>query len=289
MQKELKKITINKESLYKHYSLDTSKKPDQEAKKYWFVFWEYNLLVHIDDKGNHSVPIMGNELREALNIHWNFYIGDFDNKPCFVGKVSEEPIELMDGYAFLHLRGLYGVLDENLFNVAGRALQLSVWNENHQFCSRCGGKVETVNNEMAKKCTTCELVSYPRVSPAVIVAIIKEDEILLARNVNFPGNMFSLVAGFVEAGETLEECVEREVFEEVGVKIKNIQYLASQPWSYPHSMMIGYIAEYDSGEILVDGKEISEAYWFKRDQLPELPSRVSIARKIIDAYIEGGE
>jgi NAD+ diphosphatase len=140
--------------------------------------------------------------------------------------------------------------------------------------------------ERAKRCPECGFISYPVICPAVITAIIKDRKILLAHNRSFKGNMYSLIAGFVEAGETLEECVKREIMEEVGLQVKNVKYLGSQPWPFPNSLMIGFTAEYESGEIAVDGVEISDAKWFDIDNLPELPSEISIARKIINWYIE---
>ena len=134
-------------------------------------------------------------------------------------------------------------------------------------------------------CTKCGAVTYPVICPAIIVAITKGDEILLAHNKNFEDNIYSIIAGFVDAGEDLESTVKREVFEEVGIKIKNIKYYGNQTWAFPNSLMIGFFAEYESGEIKVDGKEILDAAWFKKDNLPNLPKKMTIARKMIDSFI----
>jgi NAD+ diphosphatase len=146
--------------------------------------------------------------------------------------------------------------------------------------------MDPVPEERAKQCTACSSRVYPRISPAVIVAITREDKLLLARASRFKTGMHSVIAGFVEPGETLEECVRREVSEEVGLEIKNIRYFSSQPWPFPDSLMIAFTAEYSSGEITVDNSEIVEANWYKADELPEIPGKASVARKLIDWFCE---
>lgn len=279
------KIKVNENNMYDAYSLDTSVDADPSVDSYWFVFDGYKLMVS-KENGAFEVPMMRYENHKERGITKGSYIGTFKDVPCYVGDGSNALLH--EGLEFVELRGLHGVLEEDIYTVAGRALQLLTWDRDFQYCSRCGAKVEKIDLQMAKECSDCHLVNYPRISPAVITAIFKEDKILLARNKNFPGEMFSLIAGFVEAGETLEECVEREIIEEVAIKVKNIRYVGSQSWPYPHSMMVGFVADYDEGEIQVDGTEISEAYWFDRDNLPMIPAGVSIARKIIDCYIESG-
>ncbi|HEY5585326.1 MAG TPA: NAD(+) diphosphatase, partial [Ruminiclostridium sp.] len=166
-----------------------------------------------------------------------------------------------------------------------KAFQIVSWDQTNQFCGRCGSSTQPQPSERAKICPKCGFISYPRICPATITAIFKDDKILLAHAAAFKGNLYSLIAGFLEPGETLEECVKREIMEEVSLKVKNIKYFGSQPWPFPNSMMIGFTAEYESGEITVDGVEISEAGWFGVDNLPELPFEMSIARKIINSYI----
>ena len=213
------------------------------------------------------------------------YLGMLQGRPCYSAEISPDT-NAPEGLTFVDLRSLYGALDEDLFLLAGKAFQIVSWDQTHQFCGRCSSPTEEQPGERAKICPKCGFISYPRICPAVITAILKDDKILLAHAVAFKGNMHSLIAGFLEPGETLEECVQREITEEVGIKVKNIKYFSSQPWPFPNSMMIGFTAEYESGEIAVDGVEISEAGWFGVDNLPELPSEVSIARKIINWYIE---
>ena len=176
--------------------------------------------------------------------------------------------------------------DETVFLIAGRALQVVQWDVDHQFCSRCGTETAFHHTDRAKECPSCSYTQYPRISPCVIGLITRGPEILLARYPSFPPGMFSTLAGFVEPGETLEQAFAREVQEEVGLAIKNISYKSSQPWPFPHSLMVGFQAEFAAGDIQVDGVEIQEADWFLVDQLPMVPPEGSIARYLIDQYAD---
>ena len=171
--------------------------------------------------------------------------------------------------------------------MAGRAFQVVQWDRTHRFCGRCGRATVHHERDRARQCPGCGLVSYPRVSPAVIVLVSRGDRFLLARNASFPGKRYSIIAGFVEAGETLETAVIREIREEVGIEVRNVAYFGSQPWPFPHSLMVGFTAEHASGEIAIDGEEIVDAGWYSPDpeQLPELPNRISISRRLIDSFL----
>ena len=195
--------------------------------------------------------------------------------------------EAADGLVFEGLRQLFGLIDEELFAVAGRAFQVVEWDRTHRFCGRCGGATVHHERDRARQCPGCGLVSYPRVSPAVIVLVSRGDRFLLARNASFPGKRYSILAGFVEAGETLEAAVVREIREEVGIEVRDVTYFGSQPWPFPHSLMVGFTAQHASGEIAIDGEEIVDAGWYGTDpeQLPELPNRISISRRIIDSFL----
>lgn len=182
------------------------------------------------------------------------------------------------------LRSLYGQIDDLTFAVAGRAAHVIDWASTSRFCGRCGTANESVLHERATKCPRCGLVAYPRIAPAVIVLVQRGDEALLARGTRFPLPFYSTLAGFSEIGESLEETLAREVREEVGVEITNIRYFGSQPWPFPHSLMIGFFADYAGGEIRVDPEEIVDAKWFRRDELPLVPPGLSIARRLIDAW-----
>ncbi len=183
------------------------------------------------------------------------------------------------------LRGLYGRLPERLFAMAGRARQIVEWLRTHRFCGCCGEPTVVHEHELALGCPACGRVHYPRVSPAVIMLVRRGHAMLLARAHGFPEGVYSTLAGFVEPGESLEQAVAREVREEVGVRLRDIRYFGSQPWPFPHSLMIGFTAEYAGGELALDDREIADAAWFTGDRLPRLPPRISIARRLIDAFV----
>ena len=185
--------------------------------------------------------------------------------------------------AWAGLRALFTVLDDAQFAVAGRALQLVAWDRTHQYCGRCGTPTVAKRDERVRVCPACKLSAYPRVAPAIMALVRRERQLLLARSPHFPAGMYSALAGFVEPGESLEQCLAREVHEEVGVRVNNIRYFASQPWPFPHSLMIAFVCEWASGEVRPQPAEIDDANWFDVLQLPKLPSRISIARRLIDA------
>jgi NAD+ diphosphatase len=275
---------MHRESIYSNYIPAVTTEKELNTLSYWFIFYLDRLLVKIDnDKA--LIPIENSLEELKVTAVRNQYLGTFKGCPCYSVEVASDTIST-EGMCYKDLRSLYPFVEEDIFLLAGKALQIVNWDKTHQYCGKCGSKTETLQGERAKKCPSCGFVSYPVLSPAVITAIIKDNKILLAHNANFRGNMHSLIAGFVEPGETLEEAVQREIIEEVGLKVKNIQYWGSQPWPFPNSLMLGFTAEYESGEIEVDGVEITHADWFEADKLPELPSEISIARKIINWHIE---
>jgi NAD+ diphosphatase len=190
------------------------------------------------------------------------------------------------GYSFKKLRSLFGVIDDHLVGIAARACQIAEWARSHRYCGACATGTELVKGERCLKCPACGMVAYPRISPAMMVLIRKGDAILLARHTASPTNRFSALAGFLEAGESIEEAVHREVFEEVGLKIHNLRYFGSQSWPFPHSLMIAYTADYLSGEIHIDENEIAEARWYgPADPLPEYAATISIAGALINSHL----
>ncbi|MDB5894689.1 MAG: pyrophosphatase [Rhodoferax sp.] len=197
-----------------------------------------------------------------------------------------------EGHAFRKLRSLFGQLPDGLVSVAGRAYQIAEWARTHRYCGACATPTDMVAGERCARCPACGMVAYPRISPAMMVLIKKGDAILLARHLNHPAQFFTALAGFVEAGESIEECVHREVFEEVGVRVRDVAYFGSQPWPFPHSLMLAFTAEYAGGEIRVDETEIAEAGWFgPGDAMPKVPPRgFSIAGELIQAHwpVKGG-
>ncbi|MDQ1396584.1 MAG: diphosphatase [Acidimicrobiaceae bacterium] len=249
----------------------------------WFCVREAEILLRWEDDGL-AIPA-GDQLPElAPSGEPLHYLGLLEGRACWAVSVpggTEPPNET----EFRPLRALYGVVPDHVWTLAGRAVQIVEWDRTHQFCGRCGTPTQLVAGERAKRCPACALLAFPRLAPAVIVLIEREDEMLLARNRTFPVPMFSALAGFVEPGETLEEAVHREVGEEVGVEVTDLRYFASQPWPFPHSLMIGFLARWAGGDIRVDGMEIAEARWFRADDLPMIPPKMSIARSLIDSFL----
>lgn len=191
-----------------------------------------------------------------------------------------------EGLQWVPIRQLISQWTKTEFEQASRAAQLLEWRRNHKFCSHCGTETQVHSTEYAMVCPACNYHQYPRVQPCVITVITRgTDEILLAKNAKNKSNMYGLIAGFVEVGETLEDAVQRETFEEVSLKIKNIQYLSSQPWPFPSNLMIAFKAEYESGEICLQEEEISDAKFFKFSNLPEIPFSGSIAHAMIQHVI----
>ena len=189
------------------------------------------------------------------------------------------------GWRFAGLRSLFFTLPEPLLALAARAFQIVEWDRTHRYCGRCGTPTRDKPGERAKECPACGHVAYPRVSPAMMVLVTRGRELLLARAHRFPPRMYSALAGFVEPGETIEDCIRREVREEVGIEVAGITYFASQSWAFPHSLMIAYTAEYAGGELAPDDHGDRRRAWFALDAVPELPPSVSIARRLIDATV----
>ena len=189
------------------------------------------------------------------------------------------------GFRLVGLRALFFRAPEPLVAIGARAFQVVEWDRTHRYCGRCGTPTRDKVGERAKECPACKYVAYPRVSPAMMALVTRGKELLLARAHRFPPAMYSALAGFVEPGETIEDCIRREVKEEVGVDVGTLTYFASQSWAFPHSLMIAYTAEYAGGELRPDATEIAEARWFAWDAVPDLPPSISISRRLIEATV----
>lgn len=251
---------------------------------WWFVFRGDKLLIKLRGKAA-AIPCATD--LESLNLKpiRKQYLGTLDGCLCYSAELATSA-SAPEGMAFQGLRGLFGLLEENLFWLAGRAIQIMNWDQTHQYCGRCGTPTVTKRNERAKVCPQCGLINFPRISPAIIVAVLKGKEILLTRAHRFRPGLYSVIAGFVEPGETLEECVRREVKEEVGIEVQNICYFGSQSWPFPNSLMVAFAADYASGKITVDETETIDAGWFTANNLPSIPDKVSISRRLIDWFVE---
>ena len=271
---------------------------DAPGEAHWFVFRGDELLVEMgpmerpsDDLRVKARPAWAKlPLRE--NHNWlgsaalrTLYLGRLAGTQCWASELPESA-EAPAGMAWAGLRTLFSVLGDAQFALAGRALQLVAWDRTHQFCGRCGTPTQAKPDERVRVCPACKLSAYPRVAPAIMALVHREKELLLARSPHFPPGMYSALAGFVEPGESLEQCLAREVHEEVGVRVANIRYFASQPWPFPHSLMIAFVCDWREGEIAPQAAEIEDAKWFHVLQLPKLPSRISIARRLIDSVCQ---
>lgn len=248
------------------------------AKAWWFAFAGADLLVEEADAGV-AVPCAAEQPAPGP-AH---YLGTLGGLDCWAVRGADGALSAAAGLR--GLRGLYGSLDDDLFALAGRAFQIVEWDRTHRFCGCCGQPTEDVPGERAKRCPACGHLAFPRLSPAVIVLVRRGGELLLARGRAFAGPFYSAIAGFVDPGESLEEAVAREVREEVGIEIEDISYFGSQSWPFPHSLMVGFTARYAGGDLRLDETEILDARWFAPDGLPELPGNISIARRLIDAFL----
>ncbi len=259
---------------------------ETDAPNWWFVFAGGDLLVRPTADGV-ELPAASIWPFAKLPTTRRLYLGSLRGQPCHAAEV-EPAAPPPPGLKFESLRGLWTRLDEALLGVASHALQLIEWDRTHQFCGRCGTPTQRRAEERARHCPACGLTAYPRLSPVVMVRVVRDGRILLARAPRFAPGVYSVLAGFVEAGETLEQAIHREVAEEVSVQVRNLRYFASQSWPFPHSLMIAFTAEYAGGDLRVDGRELLEADWFSPDALPGLPSPMSMAWRLIRDFAAGG-
>ncbi|MEL0629366.1 NAD(+) diphosphatase [Psychromonas aquatilis] len=259
---------------------------ENEQEAWWFIVSQGKLVAL--DKGE-LIPFGSiNDLPfpEGATVNKRL-LGEYNGASCYLVELDDFlDVGLGD---YVTLRSLLGRVPDLLFDMSGRALQIALFYKTHQFCGQCGQKMQEIDWEIAMKCYHCQHRAYPRVSPCIIVAIRKHKQILLAlhkrhQQSNYP--VYTTLAGFTEAGESLEACIEREVFEEVGIKVKNIQYVSSQPWPFPHSLMMGFTADYASGEVCADTHELVEANWYDADNLPIMPKHGTIARKLIEKTLK---
>jgi len=261
-------------------------------KTYYFIFSKTDLLLQHTSNGGYTIPCSNSV--PVKTFAWTHIINvtpEADGTEVKTFSIdNSNQIEITDaalattGYDFMGLRESFYHLTEALYLKAGKCQELLYWDRNTQFCGVCGSAMR-IQTDISKVCTACGKEVWPQLSTAIIVLIYKQDEVLLVHARNFRSNFYGLVAGFVETGETLEEAVRREVMEETGLTIKNLRYVASQPWPYPCGLMVGYMAEYESGDIHLQRDELSKGAWFRFDNMPRVPQKLSIARKLIDQWL----
>ena len=243
---------------------------------YWLLRSNNQLLINTDDPGGNYFPCSNTAFNGNALL-----VGEWQGLPCYAAELEEIPFNLPG--ELIPIRSLFSLLDAKAISLATRATLLLDWQRNHRYCGRCTTPTSRKSGEYSMVCPACGLVAYPRISPAVMVLIRRGDELLLARGYRFKPGVYSALAGFVEAGETLEQCAAREVREEVGIEITNLRYCGSQSWPFPDSLMVAFYADYAGGTIQRDPAEIEDANWFKRDALPALPEPMSLAWQMIDA------
>ncbi len=269
-----------------YIKFEPSKEPlyDEHNKDCLYLFNEDRLMVEVKDK-QYIIP--NRESLEKFNPQIDYFqcLGAYNGINCYCGEIKEL---VQENYKFIDLRTYSKNISQDDFLVSAKALLLLDYVRANQRCGICGSKMimKVSGNDRAMICTVCDHMVWPRTSPAIIVAITKGDKLLLAHNRLFPEGMYSILAGFVEMGETFEQCVKREVFEETGIKVHNIKYFGSQPWPFPNSMMIGFTAEYLEGEIKVDNDEIVDAKWFSKEEIPgKYRKSISISTELIGWFL----
>lgn len=252
------------------------------AQKRWILVQGISVLFLKDPE--YGTVLMPDPLPADLVCGEPVYLGTYDNLFYYTAEVPADATP-PDSWQLSPIRELYGKVPDREMAIASYALRILDFDRSTAFCGRCGAKTHPLTTERARICTACNRITYPRISPAIIVLVKKGEEVLLARSSRSPPGVFSVIAGFNEPGENLEQTVHREVGEEVGIAVRNLRYFGSEPWPFPDSLMIGFVADHAGGDIRVDNQEIEAASWFTRDTLPSFPSKASISRALIEAWI----
>lgn len=262
--------------------------PDPSASPVLCFAFRGNEILVARHGGDARVPTLAEVGAEDASV---LEVGEMGGLRCVALGIGQPDAPAPHGCEWMPLRASFRVLSPAEFRMAGRASEIVEWERAHRFCGRCGGRTEACGEPLARRCTECGSLHFPRLSPAVLVSVTRGDRILLARSAHFPPGMFSTLAGFVDPGESLEETVAREVREEVGIEIANVRYFGSQPWPFPSSLMVAFTAEHAGGELAPDPVEIEEAGWYAVDQIPIVPPSISLARALIDDFVlsHGGD
>lgn len=250
----------------------------------YFAFCQGDVLLM---KSGQSMTIPAGEEPPVAFQPWE-HVTDISwaeqRMPCRIYRL-DRPVTGRGDLQMVGLRKSYELLSPEMYRLAGKCAELLYWDQNSKYCGCCGAPMRW-DTEISKRCTECGKELWPQLATAIIVRVTRGEEVLLVRAHNFRGEYYGLVAGFVETGETLEDCVRREVWEETHLRIKNIRYFASQPWPYPAGLMVGFTAEYESGELQLQRSELACGGWFRRGSLPAIPGPVSLARQLIDDWMK---
>ncbi len=249
---------------------------------FWLIFRGDEMLVQRQESGVELI-LSDEAAMMHLELSAPLYLGTLNGVPCLACEMSNEHV-LPPGWLSLGLRALFGQLDEAAYQVAGYASHILHWQRESRYCPVCGHTLGEFIEQWSRHCSNCSYIGYPLISPAILVLVHDGERVLLAHQPGW-GARYSILAGFVEPGESLEECVRREVAEEVGIEITDITYAGSQPWPFPHQLMVGFTARYAGGEIRPDQQEIDHAAWFRFDQLPAIPSLISLSGQLIMHWV----
>lgn len=260
---------------------------DEPRASFWFAFRGADLLVRKAPEAEpfpYQAPFAEDLSALSLEPVRTQPLGYLDETTCRSAELSRDAKE-PEGYAYVSLRRLHGRIDSAFFEAAGAAFQIQYWDRTNRFCAECGAPLEPSPKQRSKRCPSCDHQYFPRITPAVITLVSDGPRILMTRQPRFPAGMYGLVAGFVEPGETFEAAVARETLEETGIEVGDVVYFGSQPWPFPHQIMVGFFARRTGGELVVDHEELEDAAWFDRSALPALPPPLSIARRLIDTWL----
>jgi len=249
----------------------------------WFIFHKSSLLLQ---RVPHGIRVLPRVEKPPVHPEGALHqLGRYRNQPCVAYATSQTPDP--NGWDLPDLRTAYDLIELDLHPFANKGFELIYWDRQSQYCSACGTPTH-MSTDISKSCPACNREIFPTLTPAVLAMVRKGDSILLARAHSFREPFYSILSGYLDQGESLEECVCREVFEETGITVRNVTYFGSQSWPFPSNLMIGFVADYESGELQLQEKELESGAFYTRDNLPRLPGRFSLSRRMIDWWREQG-
>lgn len=249
----------------------------------WFVIQNDKVILST----NKDVFLRSTHITN-MHPHFSrfFFLSNVNGIEYFAAELAKS-FDLNSQFTDIHFKQALSIIPPELYAISTKAYSILHWDKSHQFCGYCGIATIPKNGRFERVCPMCKVSLFPRISPSIIVLIHRGDQLVMARSPHFPEGRYGLIAGYVEVGETIEEAIHREIKEEIGLRVKNAVYVGSQPWPFPDALMLAFTAEYDSGEIVIDGEEIEAAGWYRYDNLPGRPSTsISIASKLLDDFIQ---